>query len=350
MPRNLDLLIYPNFQLLDAAGPIAAFEVAERHCPGSYSLRVVAVEAGLVRSSSGICLPAAKITRSRRLDTLLISGGDGSRAAALCPITRRFVTSRAKSARRVATVCSGTYVAAAAGILDGKSATTHWSRSADFARRFPKVRLDSDRIFIKDGKIWSSAGVTAGIDLALALIGEDLGELVARRTAQQLVVYYRRPGGQSQFSALLDMQHTDGRFSPLMDHIRRNLNKRLSVDDLAEYCCMSTRHFARLFQAEIGVSPAKAVERLRVETAKAHLERGAQSNQLIARDCGFVTAERMRRSFVRMVGSSPSTLKRARTSIQRPPAYASHSRHARISGKYSPTRTGSGPSRRAKWP
>jgi transcriptional regulator GlxA family with amidase domain len=311
MPRNIDLLIYPDFQLLDAAGPIAAFEVAERYRPGSYVLRVVAVKAGLVRSSSGVCMPASKISRSRRLDTLVISGGDGSRAAALCPITLRFVSSRAKAARRVATVCSGTYVAAAAGILDGKSATTHWSRSTDFARRFPKVRLDSDRIYIKDGKVWSSAGVTAGIDLALALIAEDLGEVIARRTAQQLVVYYRRPGGQSQFSALLDMQHADGRFAPLMDHIRGNLGKRLSVDDLAGHCCMSSRHFARLFQAEIGVSPAKAVERLRVETAKAQLESSTRSNQLIARECGFVTAERMRRSFMRMVGSSPSALKRS---------------------------------------
>ncbi len=188
---------------------------------------------------------------------------------------------------------------AAAGLLDGKCATTHWSRSADFARKFPKVRLDSDRIFIKDGKIWSSAGITAGIDLSLALVAEDLGELIARRTAQQLVVYYRRPGGQSQFSALLDMQHADGRFAELMGHIRANLADRLGVEDLAQHCNMSPRNFSRLFQAEIGVSPAKAVERLRVESAKAAFESGAHSNQRIARDCGFGTAERMRRSFVR---------------------------------------------------
>jgi transcriptional regulator GlxA family with amidase domain len=310
MTRRIDMLIYPDFQLLDAAGPIAAFEVAERYYPGSYALRVVATKAGLVRSSSGVSLPASRFGRPGRLDTLMISGGDGSRAAALCKVTRRFVLSGAVSARRVATVCSGTYILAAAGLLDGKCATTHWSRSADFTRRFPKVRLDSDRIFIKDGKIWSSAGVTAGIDLSLALIAEDLGELVARRTAQQLVVYYRRPGGQSQFSALLDMQHADGRFAELMDHIRGNLGQRLAVEDLAQYCSMSPRNFARLFQAEIGVSPAKAVERLRVETAKASLESGAQSNQRIARDCGFGTAERMRRSFVRVLGNSPSALKR----------------------------------------
>jgi transcriptional regulator GlxA family with amidase domain len=309
MSRRIDLLIYPDFQLLDAAGPIAAFEVAESYCPGAYALRVVAAKAGLVPSSSGVALPATRIGRADRVDTLLISGGDGSRAAALCKVTRRFVLSGAVSARRVATVCSGTYILAAAGLLDGKCATTHWSRSADFARRFPKVRLDSDRIFIKDGKMWSSAGITAGIDLSLALIAEDLGELVARRTAQQLVVYYRRPGGQSQFSALLDMQHAEGRFAALMDHIRGNLAQKLAVEDLARYCSMSPRNFARLFQSEIGVSPAKAVERLRVETAKASLESGAPSNQRVARACGFGTAERMRRSFVRVLGSSPSTLK-----------------------------------------
>lgn len=310
MYRRVEFLIYPGFQLLDTAGPVAAFETAERYRPGSYSLRIVAAQPGLVASSSGVCLPASPFGRANRIDTLVISGGDGTRAAASCLATRRFVLACARSTRRVATVCSGTYVLAAAGILDGKSATTHWSRSADFSRRFPKVRLDSDRIFIKDGKMWSSAGVTAGIDLALALIAEDLGELVARQTAQQLVVYYRRPGGQSQFSALLELERADGRFAALLDYVRGNLAKRLSVTDLARYSCMSPRHFARVFLAEVGVSPAKAVERLRVETARAALESGAHSNQLIARSCGFGTSERMRRSFLRMLATSPSALKR----------------------------------------
>jgi transcriptional regulator GlxA family with amidase domain len=310
MYRRVEFLIYPGFQLLDAAGPVAAFETAERYRPGSYSLRIVAAQPGLVASSSGVCLPASPFGRANRIDTLVISGGDGTRTAATCLATRRFVLACARSTRRVATVCSGTYVLAAAGILDGKSATTHWSRSADFSRRFPKVHLDSDRIFIKDGKIWSSAGVTAGIDLALALIAEDLGEHVARQTAQQLVVYYRRPGGQSQFSALLELERADGRFAALLDYMRGNLAKRLSVTDLARYSCMSPRHFARVFLAEVGVSPAKAVERLRVETARAALESGAHSNQLIARSCGFGTSERMRRSFLRMLATSPSALKR----------------------------------------
>jgi len=310
MIRPVAVLVFPDFQLLDAAGPIAAFEIAERYRPGSYALRVVAVEPGPVASSSGVCLHAAALGRANRIDTLVISGGNGSRAAAQCRATRRFVLACSKAARRVATVCSGTYVLAAAGLLDGKSATTHWSRSADFARKYPKVQLDPDRIFVRDGKLWSSAGITAGIDLALALIAEDLGEPIARQTAQQLVVYYRRPGGQSQFSALLEMERADGRFAELLHHLRSNLTKRLSVTDLAHFSCMSARHFARLFRAEIGVNPAKAVERLRIEAARAALESGTQSMQLIARSCGFGSAERMRRGFLRVLGSSPSALKR----------------------------------------
>ncbi len=198
MPRRVDFLIYPDFQLLDAAGPIAAFEIAERYKPGSYALRVVAVEPGLVVSSSGASMHAGPLGRALAVDTLVVAGGDGSRAAALCPRTRRFIQACATKARRTTSVCSGTYLLATAGLLDGKRATTHWSRTTDFTRRFPQVCLDPDRIFVKEGRIWTSAGITAGIDLSLALIEEDLGESVARRTAQQLVVYYRRPGGQSQ--------------------------------------------------------------------------------------------------------------------------------------------------------
>jgi transcriptional regulator GlxA family with amidase domain len=311
MARSIAFLIYPDFQLLDAAGPIASFEIAERYRPGSYALHVVALAAGLVASSSGVALRAVRAARTRGIDTLVISGGNGSRAAAQCPATRRFVVACCRSARRVATVCSGSYLLAAAGLLDGRSATTHWSRSADFARRFPAVNLDADRIFVRDGNIWSSAGITAGIDLALALIAEDLGERIARQTAQQLVVYYRRPGGQSQFSALLEMERSNGRFAGLLEHVRGNLTRRHSVTELAEFCCMSPRHFARVFRAEMGINPAKAVERLRLEAARAALESGARSNQLIARACGFGSSERMRRGFLRVLGSSPSALKRS---------------------------------------
>jgi transcriptional regulator GlxA family with amidase domain len=310
MSRCVAFLIFPEFQLLDAAGPIAAFELAERYRPGTYVLRTIAASPGPVASSSGACLQALPLGRAHGVDTLIVAGGEGTRPAMKCGQTLQFVLRCAKHSRRVASVCSGTYILAAAGLLDGKRATTHWSRSADFSRRFPRVRLDADRIYVKDGKIWSSAGITAGIDLALALIGEDLGEDIARRTAQQLVVYHRRPGGQSQFSPLLDMERADGRFGELLDHVRAHLGDRLSVTDLARVSCMSPRNFSRLFKEEVGVAPAKAVERLRVDTARAALESGNPSIQQVAAACGFGDPERMRRSFIRVLGTPPSALKR----------------------------------------
>jgi transcriptional regulator GlxA family with amidase domain len=309
MPRQVTFLIYRDFQLLDAAGPIAAFEIAERHQPGSYALRVVAAEAGSVMSSAGVSMHAGSFGRALGVDTLVVAGGDGSRTALSCPRIRRFIQLCAGKARRTSSVCSGAYLLAAAGVLDGKHATTHWSRSRDFARRFPRVHLEPDRIFIKDGSIWTSAGITAGIDLSLALIEEDLGEAIARRTAQQLVVYFRRPGGQSQFSALLEMERPNGRFAALLDFVRSNLGKPLTVGVLADQACMSSRHFSRAFHAETGMSPAKAIEQLRAEAARAALSGSGRSVQDIARAHGFGNAERMRRTFLRLFGVTPSAVK-----------------------------------------
>jgi transcriptional regulator GlxA family with amidase domain len=309
MSRGIVFLIYPDFQLLDAAGPIAAFEVAGRIRPGAYSLRVAAVQPGLIRSSAGIAMPAVAFGSAQHIDTLVVSGGDGSRDAAQCPRTQRFVQACSRHARRTTSVCSGTYLLAAAGLLDGKLATTHWSRSTDFQQRYPKVKLDADRIFVRQGRIWTSAGVTAGIDLALALIEQDLGEKVARATARQLVVYYRRPGGQSQFSALLQIERPSGKFASLLDHVRGSLRQRHSVCDLAERACMSPRQFHRAFQADTGISPAKAVERLRADAARAELSGSGRSVQEVARSSGFGSAERMRRAFLRLYGVSPIGIK-----------------------------------------
>jgi transcriptional regulator GlxA family with amidase domain len=310
MPRRIAFLVFPQFQILDATGPIAAFEIAERFRPGSYTLRTIATTAGAVASSSGVCLHVAPLCPAHTIDTLIIAGGEGTRAAATCGKTLKFVLSCAQRSRRVASVCSGTFVLAAAGLLDGRSATTHWSVTAEFNRRFPGIRLDADRIYVRDGKIWSSAGITAGIDLALAMIGEDLGEDIARRTAQQLVVYHRRPGGQSQFSPLLQMERADGRFGKLWDHVRTHLSDRLGIEELARLSCMSPRNFSRAFKEEVGIAPAKAVERLRVDTARADLESGNPTSQQVAAACGFGNPERMRRSFLRVLGAPPSVLRR----------------------------------------
>jgi len=309
--RRLEFVVFPHFQLLDVTGPIAAFEIASRYRPGAYAIRVVAASPGLVRSSSTLSLHADPFGGHPTPDTLFVVGGEGTRAALQCSKTQIYIKTRAAKARRVASICSGTYFLAAAGLLDGRRATTHWSSAADLARRYPKVRLEPDRIFIRDGRVWSSAGITAGIDLALALIGEDLGEPVALLTARQLVVYYRRPGGQSQFSTLLEQATPGNRFNELLDYIRRHLREPLRVEDLATQAAMSPRNFSRVFQAEMGTGPAKFVQRLRAEAARAALESGAQSVESVARDCGFGDTERMRRTLRRLFGASPATWRRA---------------------------------------
>ncbi len=310
MTRAIGFLVYPGFQLLDATGPIAAFEIASRLAAGAYALHFLSLHGGLTPSSAGVTIQTTALADAPHLDTLLISGGDGVKVPATCEETLNFVRAAARDARRVASVCSGTYVLAAAGLLDGKRATTHWSRTQDFQRRFPNVRLEPDRIWIQDGAVWSSAGITAGIDLALAMIGADEGEAIARRTAQQLVVYHHRPGGQSQHSALIDLR--PGRFDALLSWVRQNLAQTLSVEQLADRAAMSPRNFARLFAQETGVTPAKAVERLRVEAARALLDSGPLQVEDVALEVGFGDSERMRRAFLRAFGQPPQALRRSR--------------------------------------
>jgi len=311
MPRTVAVLIFPQFQLLDAAGPITVFEAAGRDAaPPVYRLRVMARAAGPVVSSCGVPLVAEPLIDGA-LDTLIVAGGWGTRNTSVCVQTLAYVRAAAARARRTASVCSGAFVLAAAGLLDGKRATTHWARAAEFARTYPQVRVEPDRIFIRDGTTWTSAGITAGIDLALALVAEDLGEAVAKRAAQQLVVYHRRPGGQSQFSALLEADRPDSRFSPLLAWARERLNERLSVERLAERAAMSPRHFARAFAADTGITPAKAIERLRLEAARDEIESGAAPIERVAAHTGFGDPERMRRAFLRAFGQPPQALRRA---------------------------------------
>lgn len=308
-PRRIDVLIFLDFQLLDAAGPVAAFEIAGRLAPGAYDLRVVAAAPGEVRSSSGVSL-MAKALDEAPLDTLLVSGGDGTRPERLDPAVITAVAAAAGRARRVVSVCSGAFILAEAGLLEGRRATTHWSRTADFRRRFPTTRLEPDRIYVRDDPVWTSAGITAGIDLSLALIAEDLGEAVARATAQQLVAPRQRAGGQSQFSGLVEMGGASGRFADLLGWAGQRLAARLSVEDLAEACAMSPRNFARAFVREVGMTPAKAVEHLRVEAARAELEQGAGVEQA-AQNSGFGDPERLRRAMLRTYGQTPQALRRS---------------------------------------
>lgn len=310
MPRRVGFLIFPDFQILDVAGPVAAFEIAARYSPGFYEIEIMAREPGPVASSSRAMMVAQPLT-DEPLDTLMVSGGEGTRSAILCAQTAAWIQDASAKARRTASVCSGAFLLARAGLLDGRRATTHWQRCADFAQRYRKVRVEPDRIYVRDGNMWSSAGITAGIDLALALIAEDLGEELARAVAQQLVVYHRRPGGQSQFSALLEMGGQGGRFAHLLDWMRERLAEPLNVERLADRAAMSPRHFARAFAAETGMTPAKAVERLRLETARERVEGSAEPIDQVALAAGFGDPERMRRAFVRAFGQPPQALRRA---------------------------------------
>jgi transcriptional regulator GlxA family with amidase domain len=221
-----------------------------------------------------------------------------------------FARRAAAASRRVASVCTGAFILAGAGLLDGRAAATHWRYAALLQRQYPLVRVDGDRIFVRDGAIWTSAGITAGIDLALALIGADQGEDIARRVARELVVHHRRLGGQSQFSSLNELAPPDGRFAALLAWTRDHLDRRLTVEVLAERSAMSPRHFARAFAAETGTTPAKAIERLRVEAARARIEQGAEPLDLIARQSGFGQAERLRKACVRAFGLAPQAMRR----------------------------------------
>lgn len=309
--RRIAVLVFDRFQLLDAAGPLAAFEMPMRAItPAPYELKVIAASRGLVASSSGLSIQAEAMSNALQIDTLIVAGGRGSEAAAACPKTLAFVRAQFAQARRVCSVCSGAYVLAAAGLLNGRRATTHWGRTGHFAKTYPKVKLDADRIYIRDGRIWTSAGITAGIDLALALIRDDLGERIAKRVAQELVVYHRRPGGQSQFSALLEMEGADGRFGALVAWMREHISEPLTVERLAERANMSPRNFARAFTIETGATPAKAVERMRLEVARDRIETGHEPIELIAGAAGFRDPERMRRAFMRTLGQPPQALRR----------------------------------------
>lgn len=306
------LFLFPDFQILDVVGPLTSFEVAERFVPGAYTTVLLSAEGGAVRSSAGVPLDTLAIDQAPLLDTLIVSGGDGTRTAMHHAATADWF--RAATARRLCSVCSGAFLLAAAGLLDGRRATTHWRRAEQLARLFPKVVVEPDRIHIRDGHVWTSAGITAGIDLALALVAEDLGEDTARRVAQEMVVYYRRPGGQSQFSALANLGGQQTPFAPLLEWIRCHLDQRLTVEVLAERCAMSPRNFSRAFVREIGVSPARAVERLRLEVARERVESAVQPIEQIAAALGFHDPERMRRAFLRAFGQPPQAMRRlART-------------------------------------
>jgi transcriptional regulator GlxA family with amidase domain len=306
----IGILIFSDFQLLDAAGPISVFEIAGRYAGRRSAIRPIAERAGPVKSSSGVEMLAQKFPRGA-LDTLIVAGGDGTRNAATSKVTLDFVRTQARRARRVASVCSGSYVLAEAGLLDGRVVTTHWAYCSQLAEKYPSVTVDPDPIFIKDGTLATSAGVTAGIDLALALLEDDLGRDTALTVARHLVVFLRRPGGQSQFSAQLQAQTATRKpFRHVQQWITEHPAETLTVESLALKANLSTRQFARAFTTEVGMTPGRYVDQVRIEAARRRLEDSADGIEEAARACGYGTSEAMRRAFIKTLGVSPAEYRR----------------------------------------
>jgi transcriptional regulator GlxA family with amidase domain len=313
--HRVGLVLIGGFQIMSSAA-IAVFEVA--NILGGkpfYEVSVVSERGGPVKSSAGVVVETQAI--SPTFDTLLVSGG--TVIAPTRPRVLALLRRAAAASRRVASICTGAFVLAEAGLLDGRRATTHWLHSAELRARFPQVRVEEDRIFVNDGPVWTSAGMTAGIDLALALVESDLGAALAREVARALVVFHRRGGGHAQLSALLALEPKSDRIQAALAHARQNLRARLSVGELARAAHLSERQFTRAFRLETGQSPAKAVESLRVEVARAMIEQGDHSIEEVARETGFGDRERMRRAFVRALGQAPQAVRRDRRAPDRPP-------------------------------
>ena len=304
--RRIAFLAYDDVQSLDVTGPVEVFSMACRHVPGAYAVEVLTPGGADVRTSSGLRLGGTPLDEEP-LDTLVVAGGVGVRAAVADDDLVAWVRRASGRARRTASVCSGTFLLARAGLLDGRRATTHWDSCEELARRFPAIDVDPDPIYVRDGDVWTSAGVTAGMDLALALVEQDHGPEVAVAVARRLVLFLRRPGGQAQFSAGLAAQAAvRAPLRELQGWMADHLDEDLSVAALAARAHMSPRTFARAFAREVGLTPAAYVEALRVERARGALETTDLPVDAVARACGFGTVETLRRAFGRRVGVAPA--------------------------------------------
>jgi transcriptional regulator GlxA family with amidase domain len=305
--RRVVIAVFPGVQTLDVTGPAEVLRAATKIHPPGYDVTIVAPEDGPLKTSTVTLVPDASISAcSGPIDTLIVAGGTGTRQAEENRELIEWLKEAAKRSRRVTSVCTGAFLLARAGLLDGRSATTHWASCAELAERYPAVTVEPDPIFVRDGNVATSAGVTAGMDLALALVEEDLGRDTALAAARWLVLFLKRPGGQAQFSAQLAAQTADrAPLRELQAWIPDHLSEDLSVPALARWAQMSDRNFARAFRRETGMTPAAYVEAARVESARIALESGDLPVENVARQAGFGTVETMRRAFRRRVGVSP---------------------------------------------
>jgi transcriptional regulator GlxA family with amidase domain len=304
--RKMGLLLYPGFQILCFA-VISAFEVANMWAGERvYDLHVLSERGGLLKSSLDLQITTEAMAEDD-YDTILVAVG--MEPPTPSPIAANYLRQAARSTRRVASICLGSFALGEAGLLDGRRATTHWRYAARLQEQFPNSKVDMDRIFIADGPIWTSAGMSAGLDLAVAMIERDHGPELARTVARGLVMHHRRAGGQSQHSALLELDAKADRIQTALAYAKRNIRMPLEIEDLARVACLSPRQFTRVFRSETGTSPAKAVETLRLEAAKHLLEESRLPVEDIAREAGFGSRERMRRAFMRVYGEAPRTLR-----------------------------------------
>ncbi len=305
--HKIGFVVFPNFQVMGFAA-LTAFEVANLVVgEDAYAITLLSETGGMVRSSAGFSVETEAFGKTK-FDTVMI--GASAQIEPVTPGLIDFVKRSMKTSRRMAAPCTGAFVLAEAGLLDGRRATTHWAFARDLQSRFPDLKVEEDRIYIIDGSVWTSAGMTASIDLALAMVEKDHGQEVARAVARKLVVYHRRAGGQSQFSTLLELEPKSDRIQRAIDYASRNLQRELSVEELAEAAGLSPRQFSRAFKEETGQSPAKAVENLRVEAARLLTEQGRHSMDVIADQTGFGDRERMRRAFLRTLGQPPQSIRR----------------------------------------
>ncbi len=329
-PRRVVILAYDGVQPLDVTGPAEVFSAAGQIAAGSYTVEVVAPQRKPLstRSSAYGIMPARSTGACRgAIDTLIVAGGFGVQEALRSRALTDWVRSASQRSRRIASVCTGAFLLAAAGLLDGRRATTHWASCEELGRRHPEVEVDPNPIFVRDGNVWTSAGVSAGVDLALALVEDDLGSEVPREIARWLVVFLQRPGGQAQFSShLASVPASRQPLRELQAWIADHLDRDLRVEQLAERAAMSPRNFARAFRLETGLTPAAYVELLRVEAARQRLERSSEPVELVAKRAGFGTPETMRRAFARRVGVPPADY---RARFSRVP---DHAHQARVPG------------------
>lgn len=304
---RIGFIVFPGFQILDLAA-ITVFEMANlgKDKP-IYDIHLISEHGGMVISSSGISVHTEGFTQEP-FDTLMIMGGIGIHEPSTGLVD--FLQNALSATRRICSVCTGAFILAAADLLNGRLATTHWRYARELQKRFGKIKVEEDRIFIRDGKVWTSAGMTSCIDLSLVLVEEDIGTEASRAIAKNMVVYHRRAGGQSQFSALLDLAPKSDRIQTALTYAKSNLHKDLSVEELAEAAHLSPRQFSRAFRAETGQTPAKAIENMRVEAARAMIETARHPIEVVARETGFTDPERMRRAFIRTIGQPPQAIKR----------------------------------------